>query len=779
MFNHILTSKWLQFFLLLGCLFLIIRGVSGPREDDVSKWNIIDKTLQRAVISLRNSAFDQFNRWDPREPTDDVIIVDIDENSLRDIGQWPWPRDVIAEMVLNLSNMGAKVIAFDMVFAEPDRMSPKRFAEGLVNKGLIDAETQAKLALLPDNDQVLSEAFRQAGNVVTGFTVARPEETRNYPVTAKNILVKRNDYIDFVKGLYSHTGLATNIDTIIPHIAGNGAFIAKPDHDGIIRKIDPIILFMPIDNDREFIYPSLALEALRVAHNRKDSIKIGQVKSETGNQIFDFFNAKKENNFIIRIGTSGIEIPIKSDGKVYLKFRHLDRKQDYVSAIDIIQNSEAVKEKIENKIILIGTSAEGLRDIRNTAIRPFVPGVEVHFNFIEQVLQKDFLFRDKDVSALLEFLIIFICGLFIILLSLYFGVTSLVTAIVIITSTIGFGCFYLYTHHNLLFDPVNASLSIFVIFVAATLLNYLRSEISKKEIRGAFGLYISPEFMEELTDNPDKLKLGGEMRDLTVMFTDIRNFTTVSESMTPEALINTMNDFLTPMSDVVMQTRGTIDKYMGDAMMAFWNAPLDDADHAKHAVDAALTMKVALEPVNEQLRIEAEEKGVEPLQLAAGIGINTGPCAVGNMGSKQRFAYSALGDAVNLASRLEGQTKSYGLDLLVGEETVNQIPDYAVMDIDLIQVKGKTKPVQIFTVMGNEDIADTDDYKNFIAIHNAFLKAYRDGDFEKSEQLLEDAQDHAIANNYNAYYAIMNARIKEYKKTPPQTWNGVFVATSK
>lgn len=778
MLNRILTSRWLQFFVLMALLLLIARTIFGPTENDPAKWNAFDRTVQSAVLAIRNSAFDQFNRWDPREPTNQVIIVDIDENSLRDIGQWPWPRDVIAQMVRNLSDMGAKAIAFDMVFAEPDRMSPSKFAQGLADKGLIDTDIQDKLSQLPDNDQILSEAFREAGNVVTGFTYARPEATRRLPAKIKPVYTKRSDQNDFIDHLVARGGVASNLPLLTTHAAGNGSFIADADSDGRIRQYYSILM-LGNENLGVDIFPSLAIEAMRVAHNKKEAFKVGQVLYVANSELFDFLSKSKEKNYLIRIGTSGLEIPIKADGKVYLKFRDIDPAIDYVSAKDIILNPSETAAKINGKIVLVGTSAEGLRDIRNTAIEAFVPGVEVHFNFIEQVLQNVFLERDNDVAKAIEFLIIMFCGLILVLLSLFGGVTLLVSSVIGFVSLIGYVCFYLYKEHNLLFDPINTSLAVFVIFVLAALLNYLRSEISKREIRDAFGLYISPDFMEELTDNPDKLTLGGEMRDLTVMFTDIRNFTTISESMTPAALINTMNDFLTPMSDVVMNTRGTIDKYMGDAMMAFWNAPLDDADHAKHAVDAALAMKAALEPVNAQLKAEAEAQGAEPLQLAAGIGINTGPCAVGNMGSKQRFAYSALGDAVNLASRLEGQTKSYGLDLLVGEETVKQIPDYAVMDIDLIQVKGKTKPAKIYTVIGDAGVFSSDAYQNFMADHNAFLTHYRMGAFDKAEKALNKARSYDIASSYQAYYDVMMARITGYKKTPPDNWNGVFVATSK
>jgi adenylate cyclase len=328
-------------------------------------------------------------------------------------------------------------------------------------------------------------------------------------------------------------------------------------------------------------------------------------------------------------------------------------------------------------------------------------------------------------------------------------------------------------------DPVYPSLSVLVIFLASVILTYIRVEAEKRQVRSAFGLYISPDFMKELTSNPDKLKLGGEIRDLTVMFTDIRSFTTISEGLTPEELIGLMNDFLTPMSDLVMKNRGTIDKYMGDAMMAFWNAPLDDPDHERHACIAALKMNEALVPINEQVKIKAEKIGKPAVLLNAGIGINSGPCAVGNMGSRQRFAYSTLGDTVNLASRLEGQTKSYGVNILIGESTQNKITDMATLELDLIQVKGKTKPVRIFTLLGDDEYARSAEFQKLSKLHHAMIQSYRGQQFDDVIDLCRKASP-MMGGYLSYYYKVFEERAVDLMKTPTaQDWDGVFIATSK
>jgi adenylate cyclase len=318
-----------------------------------------------------------------------------------------------------------------------------------------------------------------------------------------------------------------------------------------------------------------------------------------------------------------------------------------------------------------------------------------------------------------------------------------------------------------------------VMFVLSSLLSYLKAEYERREIRGAFGLYISPDFMKELTRNPDKLKLGGEIKKLTIMFTDIRNFTTIAEGMTPEVLIHTMNDFLTPMSDEVLNARGTIDKYMGDAMMAFWNAPLDVDDHERHAVRAALRMRAVLAPINDQLKTRAAAEGRTFYPLNCGIGINTGPVAVGNMGSKQRFAYSVLGDAVNLASRLEGQTKVYGVNILLGEKTALKASDFALMEIDYIRVKGKTEPVRIYTVLGDESMVSTG-FRAWQARHAQFLAAYRDGKFNDAMEHLDACREMDTTDRMGDYYMVFKMRIQAFRKTPPSLdWDGVYAATDK
>jgi adenylate cyclase len=333
---------------------------------------------------------------------------------------------------------------------------------------------------------------------------------------------------------------------------------------------------------------------------------------------------------------------------------------------------------------------------------------------------------------------------------------------------------------GILVDPLFPALTVTVIFILAAILTNLRTDSERRMIKNAFGHYISKDLMDELASDPDKLKLGGEVRDLTVIFTDVRNFTTISEALTPAELIQMMNDFLTPMTEIVMQERGTVDKYMGDAMMAFWNAPLDVPDHARHACLAALKMIKALEPINDELKKNAAKTEREYHELCTGIGVATGPCSVGNMGSRQRFAYSALGDSVNLSARLEGQTKLYSVPIMVSERAKTEADDLAFLELDLIQVKGKTESERIFVLLGDTDYAQRTAFKDFKIDHDEMLEAYRSGDFVKAEQLCMDLKSSPEASTITGFYDLMADRCGVYAKTPPpKGWGGIHIAESK
>jgi adenylate cyclase len=341
---------------------------------------------------------------------------------------------------------------------------------------------------------------------------------------------------------------------------------------------------------------------------------------------------------------------------------------------------------------------------------------------------------------------------------------------------------YAFSEFRWLVDPFFPSVSALAVYIAGSLLSYLQAEADRRQIRHAFSQYMSPALVEQLARNPERLKLGGETKTMTILFCDVRGFTSISEQFkeNPQGLTELINRLLTPLTDVIMAHDGTIDKYMGDAIMAFWNAPLDVPDHAEKAVAAALGMFEAMERVNAERAQEAEAAGAEFKPLAIGAGINTGTCVVGNMGSQQRFDYSVLGDSVNLASRLEGQSKAYGVGIVIGQETAFAVKDrFALLELDLLAVKGKVEGVRIFTALGTIDLARSADFKAVAGRHAAMLMNYRAQDWDAAEADIAGLRG-VFDGAMDGYYAIFAERIQLYRADPPGPgWDGVFRATTK
>lgn len=739
-----MSSRLLHIFILL----LILAALLFVRTQDYG-W----------MRSLRYIAFDNYNRLYPRPESNQVSIVDIDEESLSrpNPGQWPWPRDTVAAMVQNLDDMGARAIVFDVTFPEPDRTSPQRLLEKIPADAL-GTDAVNTLRLLPDHDAKLAETIKNTGRVVTGFVwTGTPQATRHLPASRPISMGRDTDILRHT--VTPMQGVTTNIPELEQAAAGNGNFGVSTELDGLIRKV-PLLFRMANGDNLSALYPALSVEALRVAQDPKLLTKIRKVPPGEAGLL--------GQPFALKIGK--FEIPIDKRGDFYVWFAK-ERSKDYIPAwkvLDKTVNSAAVA----GKIILIGTSAEGLKDIRSTPLDLFIPGVEVHVNVIEQILTQAYLLRPALIEGM-ELMAVAAIGLVIIVAAPFLGAIVMSGFTLALIGAISLLSLYGFKH-GLLIDPVFPGLSLLGLNAVSSLLAYLRAEAERRIVKDAFGLYISPDYMKELTRDPSKLKLGGQERELTVMFTDIRGFTTIAESMPSDALVNLMNDFLTPMSDLVMKNRGTIDKYMGDAMMAFWNAPLDVPDHAKHACRTALHMNEALKPIN--ARLEAQDL---LLRLQAGIGISTGRASVGNMGSKQRFAYSALGDTVNLASRLESQTKTYGVEILIGEQTQAQVKDFATLELDLLRVKGKMKPVRVFALLGDEAMGKNADFQAMAKDHYQMMAMYRIGDFAQAEWFLQVCRTHGSSKGLKAFYDLYESRIREMAANPPENWDGVFTAASK
>ena len=341
------------------------------------------------------------------------------------------------------------------------------------------------------------------------------------------------------------------------------------------------------------------------------------------------------------------------------------------------------------------------------------------------------------------------------------------------------GSWYAYVHYQWLIDPVFPSLIGLLVYLSSSAMLYLRTETERRHVRNAFSRYLAPAVVEHLAEHPERLTLGGELRELTVMFSDIRGFTTISEGLDAHALTHFLNRYLTPMTDVIMSHAGTVDKYMADGIMAFWNAPLDDPAHAEHACRTALAMRRELARLNDRWRAEAAAEGRPFREVRAGIGLNTGLCVVGNLGSDQRFDYSVLGDDANVASRLEGQTKTYHADIIIGERTAELAPYFALLELDLIQVVGKTKPVRIFYLFGDEAVRSTEAFAALSSAHNAMIAAYRGRNWAEAAALIQTCRSEA-PDSLQELYLLYEERLVSLLSAPPSSdWNGVFTALSK
>ena len=716
-------------------------------------------------------AFDKYQQLAPRQASPDfpVQIVDIDEHSLKQLGQWPWPRTTLARMLDRLAEAGAAVVAFDVLFTEPDRTSPEMLRSLLTEQGTGAAEAERVLASMPDPDAALAKAMTKVP-VVVGFNLTA-SSGRGNPLGKAGFAVLGAKAEDPWRYVDSFPEAVAALPELQKSAAGNG-FVNEPsDWDNIVRHVPMVFRLAnkPV--------PSLASEAMRVGFGGR-----GYLIRYAGAQAEQSFGENTGLNAVeipVPAAHTAIRVPVNRAGQVTVYYARRDPRR-YISAADIVAGKFA-PERIADHIVLVGSSAAGLNDLKATPIAPDMPGVEVHAQLIEQILERDFLFR-PDWGPGAEIIFALLSGLLLIatvprlgaLLSAELALIAAIGAVVVSWLAFRNGSFLIDPavlqggHGHVLLDPVYPIAVLATVYLVSNLVNYRQTEQRQREIRQAFSLYLAPQLVEELAKNPEKLVLGGEIRLMTIMFCDIRGFTTLSEGMSSHELGQLINEFLTPMTEIIMAHKGTIDKYIGDCIMAFWNAPLDDPDHAKNAVAAAQEMRRKLVELNAAWAAEGRRS------LHVGIGINTGECSVGNFGSHQKFNYSLLGDPVNLASRLEGLTKLYGVDEIIGEETAELLDEPGLIELDLVAVKGKTRAVRIFTLPPHPVEA-----QQYLARHAALLDAYRRRDWDAALGLLEDPVL-AAEGEMAPVYGLFRERIAQLRvDSPPSDWDGVFVAHEK
>jgi len=703
-----------------------------------------------AVQELRLRSFDFYQVLQPRSADfRPVVIVDVDEASLKRYGQWPWPRTLVADLVTRLTELGSIGIAFDVLFAEPDRTSPAVIAKSYPG---LDEATRKRLTALPSNDDVFADAIRRSKVVLGQSGEGLPQESEK-ELGLTGFVTLGNDPKPY---LVTFPALLGNIPALEKAAAGRGLFSFRPDRDGIVRRA-PLAM-----NAAGKLVPALSTELLRVALNRSSPV----VRADEGG--------------IYSIGIPGYELPTDGKGQVWIYYGRHDRDR-YISAKDVLEGRVA-PDRLAQRLVLIGTSAIGLLDLKTTPIDGAMPGVEVHAQVLEAALTRNFL-RNPYWTTLVEMSVAVSVGIAIIVLA---PLVSALTLLVVGAAGVGamvMASWMSFAQQGLLIDATFPLMSSLAIYAALVFVNYVREQNDRKYIRTTFKQYLSPTLVEQLAKSRERVVLGGEDRVMTVMFSDVRGFTAISELYKddPQGLTHLMNRLLTPLSMAIQARRGTIDKYMGDAIMAFWNAPLDDPQHEVNACDAALDMLDRLEKLNRERAEEAQANGQRFIPIKIGIGLNTGRCVVGNMGSDMRMQYTVLGDAVNLASRIEGQTKPYGVSILVGARTAEALRDrYALLELDCITVKGKTEPETIYTVLGGADVLAAPEFKTLDRAVGRFLALYRSQDWKAALQALSACRGGTGRFAMDLFADLYADRIEIFQQNPPgPEWNGVFALQTK
>lgn len=732
------------------------------------------------LIEAEEVVFDQYQEWRPRPyMTEDpeapgefyappVRVIDIDEASLRELGQWPWPRTFLAELVDRLAEVGAAVVIFDVAFVEPDRTSPAMLAETLPRFGaeygnLFEALQRASdenATPVPDHDAIFAEALARYPTVIGVIPSDDPGE-REVPIKKRiQPLGPTGAAMPVTRWPY-----AINSRPILSEAAsGIGLISLARDEGQTIRRV-PIV--QEVGGE---LFPVLSAEGLRVA------LGVGSILMKTTQY-------REEQDFSGGIAISSVKIgpfivPTDADGAVRVRYSGVVDER-VVSARDVLADggmSAETANRLAGQIVFVGSSAPTLFDVKTTPLTDRISGVHIHAELVEQIFQGAYLTR-PDWEVGLTFLLMIVGGLLIVgLLSFNMPLLGFGTLIVALGGVAG-GSWYLFVDQSLLLSPLGPALAVALPHFTVSGFKYFVSEAGRREVTRQFEHFVSPEVIQDIIDDPERyLTPGGAQRELSIMFLDVRRFSTITEKMEPQEVIAFINKLLTPLTDAIIAEQGTIDKYMGDAVMAFWNAPRETPEHEMKAIRAMLAMG----PIMERLNGEFTAMGLPDIGI--GVGINTGLCSVGNMGSLKRLAYSCVGDSVNLASRLEGQTKAYGVGNLIGAKTANGAPGFPMIELDSVAVKGRTQPETIYTVAGLPDVTETEDFQMLQLMLTGARAAYLAQQWDGAEEAFAAAAKLPPVGVFDpaGYCGIMIERIAEYRENPPpEDWDGVYVATSK
>ncbi|WP_370263467.1 CHASE2 domain-containing protein [Limnobacter sp.] len=733
------------FRILMGFMFtaVAVAHVLGYAPSEVVK------RLDYLIYDVRLKADARKPEIDPR-----VIIVDIDEKSLGEVGRWPWSRDVVANMVTELTDkLGVAVVAFDVVFAEPQASDALPALDKLLT---VQPELKQAIETLKPDIAMAFDRDRQLAEVLEGRPVVLGYYLNQDPTAVSGALpqalFKRSQLGDLALDSTTWQGYGANLP-VLQRNAEGGYFNPMVDEDGSVRSI-PLIA----EYDGAF-YQSFALATLRRALGNPQLIPVFP------DGVGDDYGALEM--VALRSPEIELDIPVERGLLTRVHYRATGGPDGggyrYVSASDVLAGGLDPTE-FEGRIVLVGTTAPGLLDLRSTPVSPVYPGVEVHANVLSAMLDGEYKMKPEYAQGLLFITVLAVGGILSLLMPILSPTWSLLVAVLVAASSVAINS-YLYFEANLVLPVAVVLLLVLAIFMFDVAYGYLAESRSKRQMVDLFGEYVAPELVTEMADDPKSYSMEGESRELTVLFSDVRGFTTISESLEPNELREYINEYLTVMSEIIRAHRGTLDKYIGDAIMAFWGAPIADADHATLATKAAMAMQ------DEAVRLNERLKARKWPELAIGVGVNTGQMRVGDMGSKIRRAYTVMGDAVNLGSRLEGITKTYGVGVIVGENTKAVCPDLVFQELDAVRVKGKNEPVFIYAPLGERSAVSEQQLK-CLGLWETMLKQFKAQQWDEAKASL-DAW-FALAPEFTVLYALYTARIEHFKVSPPpENWDGV------
>lgn len=692
-----------------------------------------------------------FQKVYSKNTTNSVAIVDIDEYSLEKFGQWPWPRYRIALLLQKIHAAGAIAVGIDILFAEPDGTSPAVLKKILKRDLQVDIEFSGLPSALLDNDELFSSIL-QKGPYVLGYSFYFEGDNNiktksitppflSFAEVHKTGAAKASDY------LWQAVNMIQPMPIFLKKADNAGYMNTITDRDGVLRQVPLFICW------HKNIYPQLALATLLTAFKNKIPVPI------------------------IKVTRGGIEsikigdtiVPLKRDGTMLLNYRGPSHTFPYISAGKLLQDKVNPK-KIKGKIIFLGSSASGLYDTKISPLDQVFPGVEVHATIVDNILSQDFIHRPDWIPGL-ELISIIVWGIIITLL-IGWANSELTLTITLISGVISwYGGLWALKHLNIWLSPFFLILTLILNFSILNMLKFWFSEKKRRFFRSAFSQYVSKAVVDQIAKSPEKLSLQGEEKDMTILFSDIRSFTTISESLSPSQITMLLHDYFTPMTRTIIKNHGTLDKFIGDAVMCFWNAPVNVNNHKKFAVKAALEMLDALDELNKTFM---QKYG---LQINIGIGIHTGVCRVGNMGSADLFDYTIIGDNVNLASRLEGLSKFYGVKLVVSEAILKEnLSNILTQELDFVRVKGKIKPIRIYTVYSSKN-RDINQLQNELKLYHQALKTYKKKDFNDAKKYFNEL---TISYPEKKLYQFYKERCAFFiKNCPDENWDGVFTHTSK